>query len=138
MFWFRFRCFCWIRFNFISLNTKWYSTNSTILKIIKSYLVFSRKSKQKFTCSKKAMCLDETTACCTTRFVNGENTFGHIQPFVVIWSDISWSLFIQWKIYFLLKKWKVLLRFKILFSYRWLLNEYMCRIFHWKKKIYLE
>jgi len=45
---------------------------------------FSRKSKRKFTCSKKAMCLDETTACCTTRFVNGENTFGHIQPFVVI------------------------------------------------------
>jgi hypothetical protein len=50
------------------------------------------------------MCLDETTACCTTRFVNGENTFGHIQPFVVIWSDISWSLFIQWKFIFYWKR----------------------------------
>jgi hypothetical protein len=50
------------------------------------------KTNESFTWSKKAICLDETTACCTTRFVNGEKTLGQTQPLVVIWSDISWSL----------------------------------------------
>ncbi len=51
--------------------------------------------KNQFTWSKKARCRDETTACWITRFVNGKNTLGHTQPFVVIWSDISWSLLNQ-------------------------------------------